>query len=138
MSDQRLPLEMQVNPAGDTLAWINMAGQNRLLIKSSRNTGTVFVKILRPDSANGMVVELPANNLKELAAVLEQFGALADTKPVEPHSRACGIRKHDHGPECSTNCPTCGGMYPTIKYLEERERFPDRAPSLIDRREGDQ
>jgi hypothetical protein len=27
-----------------------------------------------------------------------------------PHSRACGIRKHDHGPECSRNCPTCDGQ----------------------------
>jgi hypothetical protein len=26
-----------------------------------------------------------------------------------PHSRACGISKHDHGPACSTNCPTCSG-----------------------------
>lgn len=26
-----------------------------------------------------------------------------------PHSRACGISQHEHGPACSTNCPTCGG-----------------------------
>lgn len=26
-----------------------------------------------------------------------------------PHSRACGWRKHDHGVDCSSNCPTCGG-----------------------------
>jgi hypothetical protein len=26
-----------------------------------------------------------------------------------PHSRACGWRNHPHGPECSTNCPTCHG-----------------------------
>jgi hypothetical protein len=25
-----------------------------------------------------------------------------------PHSRACGVRRHDHGPECSIDCPTCG------------------------------
>lgn len=24
-----------------------------------------------------------------------------------PHSRACGFRKHDHGPECARDCPTC-------------------------------
>jgi hypothetical protein len=28
-----------------------------------------------------------------------------------PHSRACGWRNHPHGPDCSTNCPTCGGKY---------------------------
>lgn len=29
-----------------------------------------------------------------------------------PHSRACGIRKNPHGPECHTNCPTCHGTTP--------------------------
>lgn len=28
---------------------------------------------------------------------------------VGPHSRACGITPHEHGPACHTNCPTCGG-----------------------------
>lgn len=31
------------------------------------------------------------------------------TRDGRPHSRACGIRKHDHGRECSKDCPTCGG-----------------------------
>lgn len=31
------------------------------------------------------------------------------TTTALPHSRACGFRKHDHGVECSRNCPTCGG-----------------------------
>lgn len=26
-----------------------------------------------------------------------------------PHSRACGIGPHEHGPACHSNCPTCGG-----------------------------
>lgn len=29
-----------------------------------------------------------------------------------PHSRACGIRKHDHGDACHSNCPTCHGESP--------------------------
>lgn len=29
--------------------------------------------------------------------------------PEPPHSRACVIRQHSHGRECSANCPTCGG-----------------------------
>ena len=28
---------------------------------------------------------------------------------IAPHSRACGIRKHDHGVACHSNCPTCHG-----------------------------
>lgn len=27
-----------------------------------------------------------------------------------PHSRACGWRQHEHGPDCHSNCPTCGGI----------------------------
>jgi len=37
---------------------------------------------------------------------------MSDLKPAPadgPHSRACGFRKHDHGPACNKNCPTCGG-----------------------------
>ena len=26
---------------------------------------------------------------------------------TDPHSRACGIVPHDHGPQCHPNCPTC-------------------------------
>ena len=32
-----------------------------------------------------------------------------------PHSRACGWRKHDHGVDCSSNCPTCGGKEMTAE-----------------------
>lgn len=27
----------------------------------------------------------------------------------DPHSRACGATKHDHGSACHSNCPTCRG-----------------------------
>lgn len=37
-----------------------------------------------------------------------------DTESIEaPHSRACGYVKHDHGPDCHTNCPTCHGKVMT-------------------------
>jgi hypothetical protein len=29
-----------------------------------------------------------------------------------PHSRACGITRHDHGTDCSPDCPTCCGNAP--------------------------
>lgn len=40
-----------------------------------------------------------------------------DTTPMisnaeGPHSRGCGIRTHEHGAECSRDCPTCGGPKP--------------------------
>lgn len=28
-------------------------------------------------------------------------------KDERPHSRACGITIHDHGPGCAADCPTC-------------------------------
>lgn len=31
-----------------------------------------------------------------------------------PHSRACGIRPHEHGSSCAPDCPTCHGpLHPT-------------------------
>lgn len=27
-----------------------------------------------------------------------------------PHSRACGVVPHAHGPNCHSNCPSCGGF----------------------------
>lgn len=31
------------------------------------------------------------------------------SRDERPHSRACGIKYHQHGPMCSRNCPTCEG-----------------------------
>jgi hypothetical protein len=30
-----------------------------------------------------------------------------DTADERPHSRACGMRIHNHGPACAPDCPTC-------------------------------
>ena len=41
------------------------------------------------------------------------YEAVEEQTPVAPelpHSRACGIHMHDHGPMCSPDCPTCGSM----------------------------
>jgi hypothetical protein len=46
--------------------------------------------------------------------------ASQNTSPAEPelsegpHSRACGIRRHNHGSDCHANCPTCGGRHRAI------------------------
>lgn len=40
-----------------------------------------------------------------------------------PHSRACGIRKHDHGLECNPNCPTCGGKVQNQAVNPDTERY---------------
>ena len=42
--------------------------------------------------------------------VIKQNNTDVGSQPhTRPHSRACGWAKHEHGTECSTNCPTCGG-----------------------------
>lgn len=40
----------------------------------------------------------------------EKFESWMTRKAKLPHSRACGIREHAHGAECSSDCPTCGGQ----------------------------
>lgn len=44
-----------------------------------------------------------------------------------PHSRACGITKHDHGTACHSNCPTCHGRD------EVKGDAPDAAGAPVDR-----
>lgn len=43
----------------------------------------------------------------------EEFEAWMDSRSPardrRPHSRACGIKWHEHGSECTPDCPTCGG-----------------------------
>lgn len=56
--------------------------------------------------------EDPIRNLERagalIAAEIDRLQGLS-TPDRRPHSRACGIQPHEHGPACSTNCPTCGG-----------------------------
>lgn len=41
-----------------------------------------------------------------LNAGIDARERLTDRDP-RPHSRACGIQTHRHGPACSKDCPTC-------------------------------
>lgn len=53
----------------------------------------------------------------------------------EPHSRACGIRQHEHGRDCHENCPTCGGgVRPATEHLYESPtslHLIERATTLL-------
>lgn len=53
----------------------------------------------------------PDKSLMAYVVDIEEVIASYDQpKPLDgPHSRACGWQKHDHGPACHHNCPTCGG-----------------------------
>lgn len=37
--------------------------------------------------------------------------AIAHADHDQPHTRACGARNHEHGPDCHSTCPTCHGNY---------------------------
>lgn len=48
-------------------------------------------------------------------AALEAAGYRIVEAPTDwpldaPHSRACGMIRHPHGPNCHANCPTCSGL----------------------------
>lgn len=36
----------------------------------------------------------------------------AQPRDERPHSRACGMHAHPHGPACAADCPTCGWNRP--------------------------
>jgi hypothetical protein len=51
----------------------------------------------------------------EVCRIREGIRALPITEPAEPqtaheqpHSRACGIQRHEHGTACHSSCPSCG------------------------------
>lgn len=51
-----------------------------------------------------------------IAAAIDRHDAgeaPAATRDDRPHSRACGIRRHDHGPDCDSSCPTCIAAEPS-------------------------
>lgn len=53
-----------------------------------------------------------AADLRAAVSAITDLGLTLGLTPApdrRPHSRACGIRRHPHGPECHSNCPTCGG-----------------------------
>ena len=57
----------------------------------------------------------------------------APTPDPNPHSRACGWRAHPHGPECSTNCPTCHGLPIGLSGPTVTETPETPTPSLAER-----
>lgn len=46
--------------------------------------------------------------VRDLVAAHEAPGGQPAQDVPGPHSRACGITAHPHGPACAGDCPTCG------------------------------
>lgn len=66
-------------------------------------------KIRLIDGSTLMTRTRAAEVVKRLAGDLS-FNANEMAFKVEdnrPHSRACGIQRHDHGSDCAPDCPTC-------------------------------
>ena len=71
--------------------------------KSTRNVAAIQWAVRRKwalDAADAILAEF---------TVLHPVHVTVPPTDLRPHSRACGIRKHEHGRECHSNCPTCGG-----------------------------
>lgn len=51
-------------------------------------------------------------------------------RPEAPHSRACGPRRHDHGPDCHPNCPTCGGKNGSPDLTDHEMRLAHLTPAI--------
>jgi len=68
----------------------------------------------------------PKEILAALNHIRDQVEKLADDDN-RPHSRACGIKPHSHGPECSPDCPTCSeatGQTRRIQAADDEEPIP--------------
>ena len=76
-----------------------------LIEKYARNLDAIYENRTRGDYT---FIGLLAEFARELRTepIYSQATAVTNSKP---HSRACGITKHEHGADCHTNCPTCHG-----------------------------
>jgi hypothetical protein len=108
------PMEAGAEPTGGQwLAWFNSLPADRRLkvagqiIKNARLAAHCFML----DHAG---LEQEVQSLRADAAS-SQPGP-PDKWDTRPHSRACGIHPHQHGPLCEVDCPTCGGESATPGY----------------------
>lgn len=66
-----------------------------------------LAEIIAWQRANPDKVHLPDHEHVPAEGWASEVAKIRDMR--EPHSRSCGIKNHDHGPDCSENCPTCHG-----------------------------
>lgn len=90
-----MPVIVRGDP-NDRTTWTGIDGKPISLTFDPGNSGFLVLPPSIADHYDGAPEEL----LTEIAEAM--------AKPL-PHSRACGIRDHDHGVMCHSNCPTCGG-----------------------------
>ena len=85
---------------------VHRAGPNTLIVEKHGGTQRLLATCATPAYAEPVKAALEAHGPyvpgpDEVTRVVDQ----------RPHSRACGIRQHEHGPACSGDCPTCHGTY---------------------------
>lgn len=73
---------------------------------NSTMLGSSYERVLKLKEAADLGEHLIANQV--------QPAEFPEPEPWKdgPHSRACGIGAHPHGPGCVMNCPTCHGKVP--------------------------
>lgn len=80
-----------------------------LLMEARRAQRAVFL------ATDADVAEDLSRIIRGLADALEACSRrpeVPEPSAEGPHSRACGIKRHEHGRECNDNCPTCHGKTP--------------------------
>lgn len=92
---------------------VNVPGLVSLILRAGDRVGDTYDKVARagvplPDLAPGLE--------ETVRRLVDEYGAagvrnvITDIADERPHSRACGIIRHQHGPACHPNCPTCHGI----------------------------
>jgi predicted Zn-ribbon and HTH transcriptional regulator len=66
---------------------------------------TIALALVDFDFSTSEALNVGAWLLEHFDVKRKGTGLMVDTRP---HSRACGLIKHDHGVNCSFDCPTCG------------------------------
>lgn len=66
------------------------------------NVGSVTLKLIPTGEQVAQLAALAVHPLPSSCAPETE-----EPSDDRPHSRACGYRRHPHGPLCAVDCPTC-------------------------------
>jgi hypothetical protein len=99
--------ESSMSQSQRVLSWAGQDSTGVAFNNEDEDTGPGDVTYINVPERDWMDMGEP----REITVTIEPGDMLNNPKRTDerPHSRACGIRPHEHGPECSTNCPTCQG-----------------------------
>lgn len=90
----------------DVIRWLHRDTGAFAILSQGRGAGKSTLRALIAQR----ILDGDAEPLYEVRPIVHRESHSLAVALSGPHSRACGIRMHAHGAECSSNCPTCGGQ----------------------------